>query len=123
VHTLREGGVIGGGFGAKGAVEGMAVASAINALTRRKKISTVLHIETQNNIEGYFHYVLETPQALRIRLSPIFGRLPAIKPTLETANAPPDPVERIRELGEMRSQGLITDDEFSTAKKRLLEGL
>jgi hypothetical protein len=42
---------------------------------------------------------------------------------VEQAPAPPsedDRMARIRELGEMRSNGLLTDDEFSAEKARIL---
>ena len=32
----------------------------------------------------------------------------------------PDPVERIKELNELREQGILTDEEFSAEKQKLL---
>ena len=36
------------------------------------------------------------------------------------ATAPEDRMAKIRELGEMKSQGLLTDEEFSAEKARIL---
>jgi len=38
----------------------------------------------------------------------------------QRAPAPDDRLARIRELGEMRSSGLLTDEEFATEKARIL---
>jgi len=32
----------------------------------------------------------------------------------------PDPIEQIKELNELRTQGILTDEEFSAEKKKLL---
>lgn len=32
----------------------------------------------------------------------------------------PDPIEQIKELDELRAQGILTDEEFSAEKKKLL---
>jgi hypothetical protein len=32
----------------------------------------------------------------------------------------PDPIEKIKELAELRDQGILTEDEFATQKARLL---
>src|SRR5690349_1279439 len=42
--AVAGGGVIGGGFGAQGAVEGMLIAGALNALTSSTKVDSVLRI-------------------------------------------------------------------------------
>jgi hypothetical protein len=43
----------------------------------------------------------------------------------ETYEAPPpdaarDPIEQIKELNELRAQGILTDEEFTAEKKKLL---
>jgi Short C-terminal domain len=32
-----------------------------------------------------------------------------------------DPIEQLKELGELREQGILTEEEFSAEKKKLLE--
>jgi hypothetical protein len=73
------GGFIGGGFGVEGAVEGMAVAAVLNALTTRTKINTYLSLETASG-ELHFHYSLMEPGALRVALSPVFTLLTRFDP-------------------------------------------
>jgi len=36
------------------------------------------------------------------------------------APPPPDPIAQLKQLGELKAQGLLTDEEFSTAKANLL---
>lgn len=66
-------GFIGGGFGVAGAVEGMVVATILNALTTRTKVHTILEIITHRG-ELFLHYGQMEPGALRIVLSPVFTR-------------------------------------------------
>ncbi len=44
----------------------------------------------------------------------------AAQPAAPPAAAPEDRMAKIRELGEMRSQGLLTDEEFAAEKARIL---
>jgi hypothetical protein len=72
--TRSGGGVIGGGFGIEGALQGMAIASVLNALTTSTNVSTTVHIDTERG-ELFFHTALIAPQALRLALSPAIWRL------------------------------------------------
>jgi hypothetical protein len=41
----------------------------------------------------------------------------------EPAAAPaPDPIEQLKQLGELRQQGVLTDEEFAAQKAKLLGG-
>jgi len=44
----------------------------------------------------------------------------AAQPAAPPAAAPDDRMAKIKELGEMRSQGLLTDEEFAAEKARIL---
>ena len=44
----------------------------------------------------------------------------AAQPAAPPAAAPDDRMAKIRELGEMKSQGLLTDEEFAAEKARIL---
>src|SRR5262249_16799941 len=61
------GGFIGGGFGVAGALEGMAVAAVLNALTSRTKVHTFIGLVTHQG-ELFLHYEGMEPGALRIAL-------------------------------------------------------
>ena len=68
------GGFIGGGFGVSGFLEGAAVASILNAVTTKSQILTLLTVIAD---EAELH-ALQTnadPQALRMKLAPVFTRL------------------------------------------------
>jgi hypothetical protein len=69
IRRRSGGGFVGGGFGAEGAAEGLLIATALNMLTTRTKIDTVLCIQGTYG-EVFFHITTLTPEALRIRLSP-----------------------------------------------------
>jgi hypothetical protein len=126
-RLTEGGGFLGGGFGVQGALEGMAIATVLNALTTRTRMETVLTIEGREQ-ELFFHYELATPEQLRIGLSSVFGRVKNTKalednltPPLDVAASPTsDVVERLERLGSMHAQGLLTADEFSAAKSQLL---
>jgi hypothetical protein len=36
------------------------------------------------------------------------------------APPPPDPIEQLKELGQLREQGILTDEEFAAQKAKLL---
>ncbi len=62
------GGFIGGGFGAVGALEGMAVAGVLNALTTRTSVTTVVRVQTKW-CELFLLHAKLAPEQLRIHLS------------------------------------------------------
>jgi hypothetical protein len=62
------GGFIGGGFGAIGALEGMAIASVLNALTTRTSITTIVRIQG-TSCELFLLHTRSTPEQLRIQMS------------------------------------------------------
>lgn len=45
---------------------------------------------------------------------------PAPPPVAEPAAQPVDPIARLRELGELHSQGILTDEEFAREKAKAL---
>jgi hypothetical protein len=59
---------IGGGFGVTGAVEGMAIAAVLNALTTRTSVQTIVRIQG-SNCELFLLHTSLTPEQLRIALS------------------------------------------------------
>lgn len=115
---------IGGGFGLEGAAEGMLIASALNLLTTRTKINTVICLQTRSS-ELFAHNNNETPDALRIRLSQVFN----ILRSQEQGQPPPgsrDPIEQLERLAQLRDSGVLSEEEFQAARaplaRRLAEG-
>lgn len=68
------GGFVGGGFGVEGALEGIAVAGILNALTKKTSINTFISLIT-NFGELHLHYSGMEPGALRIALAYVFQRM------------------------------------------------
>jgi hypothetical protein len=57
------------------------------------------------------------------RLDAVEGRQQAAAPAATpTVGISSDAVERLKELGTLHEQGVLTDDEFTTQKQRLLAG-
>jgi hypothetical protein len=40
----------------------------------------------------------------------------------QAAASPPDPIQQLKELGELHQQGVLTDEEFAAQKAKLLGG-
>ena len=68
------GGFVGGGFGARGAIEGMAVAAVLNALTTRTSIKTIVRIQA-TGCELFLLHTRLTPEQLRITMSHPLGAI------------------------------------------------
>jgi Short C-terminal domain len=117
------GGFMGGGFGAEGAAEGMLIASALNMLTTRTKVETVVCLQTRT-AELFLHCSRETPDALRMRLSRVFTILRSRPPeTAQLDTAPPSTIDQIGKLADMLEKGLLTREEFEAMKRSTLSGL
>lgn len=115
------GGVFGGGFGLKGAWEGMVAASVLNALSRKTTVSTGMRIGSVRG-EILLHHSESTPDRIRTALSLAFSGFEVARQRLKThsADRPGDPVERLERLAELHQGGALTDEEFAAAKRRLL---
>jgi hypothetical protein len=117
------GGFVGGGFGAVGALQGMAVAAVLNALTTRTKITTVLRIQSSAS-ELFLLNTKMTPGQLRMHLSRPLGAIRAARaaPAAHQAASVSSPVDELAKLASMLQNGLLTREEFDLLKARLLAG-
>jgi hypothetical protein len=86
------GGFVGGGFGVVGAVEGMAIAAVLNALTTQVKLKTVLRIQA-SECELFMLNSVAEPDALRIELSRPLGAIRAAQ-AAKASSAPRTAVAR-----------------------------
>jgi hypothetical protein len=121
--VTKGGGIIGGGFGLTAAAIGIIASSVLNALTRTSEIQTMIRVEGPE-LEVFLFTASETPDALRIRYA---EPLALIRAARETQSAVPtagrrDLAEQLKDLGELRNQGLLSDEEFAEAKARVLRG-
>jgi hypothetical protein len=115
--TQAGAGFFGGGFGLQGAAEGMLIATALNMLTTRTKINTAICLQTRTT-ELFLHHGDVTPDALRVRLSPVFTMLRQ-RQGAESRNrddATDHLVDRIAKLAELLDRGLISQAEFQKLK-------
>lgn len=121
--VTKGGGIIGGGFGVTGAAVGMIASSVLNALTRTSEIQTMVRVEGPE-LEVFLFTASETPDALRMRYAEPLALIRAARATQGTVPTAGgrDLVEQLKDLGELRNQGLLSDDEFAEAKARVLRG-
>ena len=109
--TLSSGGgFIGGGFGVAGALEGMAIAAVLNALTTKSKIHTFVSLTT-NIGELHFHYGSMEPGALRISLASIHATLRRLNPAWRQ--------ERVAALQFAQAQGTLSESDVARMVNRL----
>lgn len=119
------GGFVGGGFGAAGAVEGMAIAAVLNTLTTRTSIKTVVRIQG-TSCELFLLNTTLTPEQLRIAMSRPLGAIRSARATqaaevIQPApGAAPSPVQELAKLAEMLEKGLLTREEFDLMKTKFL---
>jgi hypothetical protein len=123
------GGFTGGGFGLGGAVEGMAIAAVLNAMTTRTSITTVVRIQAAD-CELFLLHTKLTPDRLRIEMSRTLSVIRAVRavrageaaarPSSETRPVSPSPVEELTKLADMLEKGLLTREEFDLMKAKIL---
>ena len=120
------GGFTGGGFGLGGAVEGMAIAAVLNAMTTRTSITTVVRIQG-TACELFLLHTRLTPEHLRIEMSRTLAVIRAARADQATARSSsearpgsPSPVEELAKLAGMLEKGLLTREEFDLMKARIL---
>ncbi len=114
--VTRGGGFIGGGFGAKGALEGMAVAAVLNSITTKSEIRSVIRWEAES-LEAFFFTDAATPSDLRIKFSPVLARVR--RPTSQ-APIEDDSLAKLERLAKLHQEGSLTDEEFSAFKRKMI---
>ena len=131
VHSTTGGGWSGGGFGLTGALQGVAMAHVLNAVTTRHHTS----VESVVNVQwpGAGLSLLNTmflPEHLLWLLHPVLQRVDEARAQAATAPrqmdstairpAPADLAAQLASLAAMRESGVLTEEEFLVAKARLL---
>lgn len=121
------GGFSGGGFGVVGALEGMAIAGILNALTTRTTVTTIVRLQGRDS-EMFFLHTLSTPEQLRMELSRALGVIRAASAAVpQGAAAVPPPVApmsaagELARLAELLNAGLVTREEFEQLKAKILQ--
>lgn len=113
-------GIIGGGFGLEGAAKGILAATVINALTTSSKTNTFLRLAT-SSAEIMLHITTLDPTELRLLLSTAFVKMEANKQIKPIQSDRSDTLlsNEIEKLHQMFSDGILTEEEFTSAKKGL----
>jgi hypothetical protein len=121
------GGFSGGGFGVAGALEGMAIAGVLNALTTRTSVTTIVRLQGKDS-EMFFLHTTSAPEQLRMELSRALAAIRAANAGVPqgTAAAPPpaapvSPVGELAELAGLLNAGLVTREEFEQLKAKILQ--
>lgn len=113
----KNAGIIGGGFGLEGAVKGMIAAALVNAATTRTTTNTFLRITTSKS-EALFHFNDQEPSTLRLTLSHLFVAAEANKASKSVSmNSISDEITKLQSLKEA---GVLNEEEFTSAKQKLL---
>jgi len=124
ITETTGGGFWGGGFGVKGAMEGILMAGVLNALTTKSRTTIETTVEFYAGSRALLLVTPQaTPESLQILLTPVFARLNAINRTGNASSHKADPIHRIEELAALRERGLLSNEEFDNAKRSILDSL
>lgn len=120
------GGFVGGGFGVGGAVEGMAIAAVLNALTTRTSVRTIVRIQG-TTCELFLLHTKLAPEQLRVAMSRPLSAIRSMQATQAARGAEhavpvaaPSPVQELTMLAGMLERGLLTREEFDLMKAKLI---
>jgi hypothetical protein len=86
-------------------------------MTRRSSIETVVYFKTTAGELILFNNHF-TPEHLRIMLSPAFTRIENAQRQSTVVST--TIVDQLRQLGELRTAGIISEDEFQLLKEKLI---
>lgn len=109
-------GLVGGGFGIEGMLKGIVVASVLNTITSKSNTNTFIKFLFIDK-EVYFHLDCIEPAELRMTLSSIFVQLENSRTKVNTISVSDELVK----LHSLLKDGVLTQDEFDSAKRNLLE--
>ena len=119
----RGGGFSGGGFGLAGFAIGAASSMALNKLTTKTRVETLIQILT---VDGEINLFTSygTPQELEIALADArtgIRNAKRSKPDISVGETAGDNLAtQLTKLAELHSSGVLTDAEFQIAKSKLL---
>ena len=117
------GGWIGGGLGVGGALKGAAFASVMNALTTRTHNDCYFRF-IYSGVEGNFQILSHTPRDLEIALSGVRNWLETRSveiPKERKGNSLASSADELEKLWELHKKGILTEEEFQKAKRKLLD--
>ena len=123
--VVKGGGFLGGGFGVTGAAEGMLIAGLLNAATTKHKTWVIITmVAVDGEVALRWNDVNETDA--RAALRPLAEAAYNARQPIEGTDGPStsmetdDLVAQLERLGKLKEAGLLDDEEFLLAKRRLL---
>lgn len=121
---VQGGGFIGGGFGVKGAAEGIVAAELLNRLTTKTTLNSQINIVMKER-GLLLHSAMITPEQLGIKFAAAVGRI-ATRRRVEADNTPTIDardrlVAQLERLANLYRSGALTNEEYTQAKARLLD--
>lgn len=126
--TRKGCGVIGGGFGLLGMLEGMVVASVLNRLMTKVEVNSLIAL-TMPKASLIVHTASATPAELKVYLAPIRGRVVASRarsgqsdPAARDA-AGQDPLGQLERLKQLLDGGILNGEEYEQLRRKLVQGL
>jgi hypothetical protein len=126
--VTNGGGFFGGGFGVKGAAEGVLVATALNALTTKKQKWVTIGIVADGGwvdlrLDNY--EVLPVRNTLRVLADRVIANQKSDQggaiPGSAVTDSRHDLVQNLERLAALRESGALSEEEFVAAKARLLQ--
>ena len=118
-QQTKGGGFLGGGFGAKGALEGMAAATILNALTTRSSHWVIVTILGDG---GWTVLRIDNgdEKTVRRQLRPAQDAI-ATLPALSSGDPSDEFVAQLERLVALHERGMLDASEFQQAKAKLLD--
>lgn len=111
-------GVIGGGFGLEGFLQGAVAAAIINAATTKSSVNTFVRVLSTTG-EVYLHSSSVEPLQLKMQLSPIFVRL-SNRSKITNSSTGRNVASELEKIRELFQSGILSQSEFETAKRKIL---
>jgi hypothetical protein len=116
--VISNAGVVGGGFGLEGFLQGAAAAAIINAATTRSSINTFVRVLSTTG-EIYLHSSSVEPLQLKMQLSPIFVKL-SNQSRITNSSSSRNIASELEKIQELFQSGTLSQSEFETAKRKIL---
>jgi hypothetical protein len=90
--------------------------TAVVAGTATAVSGRVARRQAERNIDRDAQIAADREQSYEAQGGPVYESAPAAPP----AAAGPDRLEQLKQLGELKSQGVLTEDEFAREKAKIL---
>lgn len=108
-------GISGGGFGAEGALTGMAIATVANILLTHSSTRTIVRVQFDDSEVIFVSSDLE-PDAIRVVLSPLFVGLRSSNNENDEKSMP----KQLAELAGLRDSGALSEEQYQRAVNKVV---